>query len=210
MSIPYFATFVLLGSGVYLVYRLRQVSARFAALQHAHQDLLESRNLLLTRAYYDHLTGLANRSLLDDRFLRAVTRAKRHQIPFALVMVDLNNFKHINDAYGHLAGDQVLIEVSNRLREAVRASDTVARFGGDEFVLIVESLETRQELSRIGCHLMDLLGDRVVLDNGVSLSVSASLGFAVYPDDGEQLSDLLAIADQAMYHCKSSGLMPLF
>lgn len=211
MPIAYFSLLLLLLAAVaFLAFRLRQFDARFAALQQKHAELQANRNMLLTHAYFDHLTGLANRSLLEDRFRLAVERAKRSQVPFALVMVDLNNFKQINDVHGHIAGDEILVAVSRRLQKTVRASDTVARFGGDEFVLIVESLETRQELGNIGSKLIDMLGERVPLQSGSTVSVGASLGFAIYPGDGQQLSEMLAVADRAMYDCKSSGMMPLF
>jgi len=125
-------------------------------------------------------------------------------------MVDLNRFKEINDTYGHAAGDLVLITVSQRLVDTVRASDTVARFGGDEFVVILDSIGDRQELSRIGQMLVDILSQRVTLESGVGVSVGVSIGFALYPEDGHDMEELLEVADQAMYQCKTSGLTPLF
>ena len=190
--------------------QLRQVHLQMADLQAQYHALRKSRDLLISHAYFDHLTGLANRTLLDDRFKLAVERAKRNQIPFALVMIDLNNFKHINDGLGHLAGDEILVKVSKRLVETVRASDTVARFGGDEFVLIVESIAKGMEFGNIGTKLIDVLGESVKLDSGAVVSIGASVGFAVYPTDGVTLTEMLDVADKAMYSCKSSGMMPLF
>jgi diguanylate cyclase (GGDEF)-like protein len=165
---------------------------------------------LKERAYYDHLTGLANRSLLIDRFHLAIERSKRSRVPFAAVMIDLNNFKAINDSHGHAAGDQVLVAIGKRLMDTVRASDTVSRLGGDEFVLIIESIEDRRELAQIGQKLIDMLAEKVVLDSGTVVSVGGSLGFAMYPGDGASMETMLHVADQAMYDCKTSGLMPLF
>ena len=195
---------------VYQFWRLRRLTTHIVALRQQCLELQESRNLLLTHAYFDHLTGLANRSLLEDRFRLAVERSKRSQVPFALIMVDLNNFKPINDAHGHMAGDQVLVVIGKRLEKMVRGSDTVARFGGDEFVLIVEALETRQELGSIGSKLIDMLGERIALESGQTVSVGASIGFAVYPADGQDLNSMLNVADKAMYDCKTSGMMSLF
>jgi diguanylate cyclase (GGDEF)-like protein len=124
-------------------------------------------------------------------------------------MIDLNDFKSINDLYGHTAGDVVLIATARRLRAAVRASDTVARFGGDEFVLIIESIEDPQAMVHMGEKLFDSLAEPITLDIGVLAKISASIGMAIYPDDGANLNDLLNVADQAMYQCKSTGFMSL-
>lgn len=211
MSLAFFTVLIVLIAVIAaLAWHQHRLRRRCAGLEHQCLELQETRNRLLTHAYFDHLTGLANRSLLEDRFRLAVERSKRSQSPFALVMVDLNNFKHINDTHGHIAGDQVLVAVSKRLLKTVRASDTVSRFGGDEFILIVEAIDTRLELGNIGSKLIDMLGERILLESGTSVSVGASLGFAIYPGDGQSLSELLSVADKAMYDCKSSGMMPLF
>ncbi len=187
--------------------RARKVQSH---LQQALTALQSSEHALKERAYYDHLTGLANRALLADRFNLAIERSKRSRVPFAAVMIDLNNFKSINDSYGHAAGDQVLVTVGKRLLETVRASDTVSRLGGDEFVLLIESVEDRHELAHIGQKLINLLDNKVSLESGEAVSVGGSLGFAVYPADGDSMETMLEVADQAMYECKTSGLMPLF
>jgi diguanylate cyclase (GGDEF)-like protein len=144
-----------------------------------------------------------------DRFQRAMQHSKRSQKQFAVLMVDLNKFKAINDTYGHAAGDTVLITVAQRLSAAVRSSDTVARLGGDEFVLIIESIVEREQVIALGHKLIELLSEKVTLDSGEVVSLGGSIGFAWYPKDGENLKDILAVADQAMYFCKTSGLMPL-
>ena len=194
-----------------LTRQLQHSRRQVAALEQRYRELEENRNRLVNHAYFDHLTGLANRSLLDDRFQLAVERAKRSQLPFALIMIDLNDFKAVNDKLGHLTGDQLLVAVSRRLVQAVRASDTVARFGGDEFVLIVESNSPAPEfVGPIALKLIDVLAAPVSLAGGQSLGVSASIGCAVYPRDGETQVELLSVADRAMYNCKTSGMMPLF
>ena len=122
---------------------------------------------------------------------------------------DLNGFKQINDYYSHAAGDAVLITMGKRLVGSVRACDTVARLGGDEFVLLIEDIENQQELTQIGKKLLETLSAPMPLNAGVVLNVSASIGLALYPEDGAEMEDLLHTADVAMYECKSSGLMPL-
>lgn len=185
------------------------VSQRVQALQTEIALLLAREQLLKAQAHHDDLTGLANRILLADRFHLAVERAKRSGKSFALFMIDLNDFKNINDHCGHAAGDAVLITVARRLVGAVRASDTVARLGGDEFVLIIESIEEPQELVHLGQKLIATLAETIALDSGTVLNVGASAGLAVYPDDGVEMNDLLCIADHAMYECKFTGSMSL-
>ena len=135
--------------------------------------------------------------------------ARRSHKKFAVLMLDLNKFKSINDTYGHAAGDKVLVAVSQRLVSIVRESDTVARLGGDEFVLIVESINERAQLEALGRKLMDVVSQDLILDSGQTVAVGASVGYAWYPKDGDSLRDILEVADQAMYTCKASGLMPL-
>ncbi|MDO8252813.1 MAG: GGDEF domain-containing protein [Rhodoferax sp.] len=185
------------------------VARRVQGLQNEIADLRATEMSLRIQAHHDDLTGLANRILLADRFHSAVERAKRSGKSFALLMIDLNDFKTVNDDYGHAAGDAVLVTMARRLVGAVRASDTVARLGGDEFVLIVESFEDPQELVQIGLKLVASLSDPITLDPGVSVSVSASVGLGLYPDHGADMNDLLCVADHAMYECKSTGQMSL-
>ncbi len=180
-----------------------QLRQSIAAMQVAESTLKE-------QAYYDYLTGLPNRALLADRFHLAIERSKRSRKPFAAVMIDLNNFKSINDSHGHAAGDAVLVVMGKRLLETVRSSDTVSRLGGDEFVLVIEAIEDRSELAQIGQKLIDMLSEKVTLESGVDVSLGGSLGFALYPTDGATMESMLHVADQAMYDCKTSGMMPLF
>ena len=191
-----------------LVY-LRKLRARNLILQDEVASLLRAEAFLKEQAYRDSLTGLANRLLLSDRARVVIERSKRSQATFALLMVDLNDFKAINDTFGHAAGDEVLIIAARRLVSAVRASDTVARLGGDEFVLIIESVDDPRELIQLGRKLIDTLSDVITLESGINVHVGASVGFALYPKDGSEVSDLLHVADKGMYDCKVSGLMEL-
>lgn len=164
---------------------------------------------LKNKAYSDALTGLANRLLLADRFEITASRSKRQSSPFALLMIDLNAFKAVNDNYGHAAGDRVLVTVAKRLMETVRASDTVARVGGDEFVLLIESFKNSDELVHLGRKLVNSISQPIAIGNGVNVQVGASVGFALWPKNGASMEDLLNVADQGMYDCKISGLMEL-
>lgn len=197
-------------ASVVLLIRLRHAREDGVQLHQAIAKLEHDKQVLSAQAYFDPLTGLANRALLADRFRFAIERSKRSKIPFAVVMIDLNGFKAINDNYGHAGGDHVLVTLGKRLLDSVRASDTVARFGGDEFVLLIESVQMRQELEAICEKLIEALGSRVTLPSGQEVSAGGSIGFALFPDDGLNMDDLIHVADDAMYVCKSSGLMPLF
>lgn len=194
---------------LYLGLRLRRVLARSVRLKKHLVKLKDAERALRKSAFLDPLTGLANRLLLMDRFEVAMRHARRSHKKFAVLMLDLNKFKSINDTYGHAAGDKVLVAVSQRLVSIVRESDTVARLGGDEFVLIVESINERAQLEALGRKLMDVVSQDLILDSGQTVAVGASVGYAWYPKDGDSLRDILEVADQAMYTCKASGLMPL-
>lgn len=189
--------------------RLRRAQDRNRQLQKYVAKLQDAERSLKKHAFFDPLTGLANRLLLIDRFELAMRHSKRSLKQFAVLMVDLNKFKAINDNYGHAAGDTVLIAVAQRLVAIVRSSDTVARLGGDEFVLIIESITEREQVVALGQKLIDVLSESVTLDSGDVVQVGGSVGYAWYPKDGENLRDILDVADQAMYFCKTSGLMPL-
>jgi diguanylate cyclase (GGDEF)-like protein len=152
-------------------------------------------------ALHDELTGLPNRRLFADRLTNAIERADRMQSRLALLILDLNGFKIINDTMGHQAGDQVLREVSAHLRKSVRASDTLARLGGDEFIIVATDLGIDQTLDHFMASVRSAM-ERPVLIEGQSMMVSASLGMAIYPDDADDSIKLLRIADQRMYALK--------
>jgi diguanylate cyclase len=198
------------GSCAAMSFRLRAIRAALQPLQARVTELESANAALASQAYFDPLTGLANRSLLADRFRLAVERARRNKTAFAVAMIDLNRFKEINDTHGHAAGDAALVCLGQRLVETVRASDTVARFGGDEFVLLIESVSDRRELGNLGLKLVDALSHTLQLPSGDEVNLGGSVGFGLYPTDGWELDDLLHVADQAMYEYKSSGLLPLF
>ncbi|MDP3083165.1 MAG: PAS domain S-box protein [Rubrivivax sp.] len=164
----------------------------------------EAQQRALRLATHDNLTGLPNRALLADRVQQAIAQHARERVPFALLFIDLDGFKLVNDRRGHQAGDEVLRQVARRLGERVRGVDTVARIGGDEFVVLLAGLADRSLASEIAGELVDAVRQPVELPDG-PCAVGASVGIAVHPQDGDDLAALLASADQAMYEAKRAG-----
>ena len=158
-------------------------------------------------AHYDQLTGLPNRTLLLDRFNQATARAARQHKQVALLFLDLDEFKSVNDVLGHAAGDQLLQQVAARLTATIRTSDTACRYGGDEFVILLPELECRESAvaatEKIRAHL-----STPYLVGGTSIQVTASIGLAVYPTDGSELGDLIQQSDAGMYCNKACGPAP--
>ena len=161
------------------------------------------------RALHDPLTDMANRNLFFDRLRQALHAAKRETAQLALVMLDLDGFKEINDKYGHSVGDQVLKEMGHRLSAGLRATDTVARIGGDEFAWILPRISSRDSVQRT--IQKRLAGAREPIFVGVQeLQVGITAGIAIYPDDGRDVDTLLRHADLAMYSAKRHGLAVAF
>jgi len=155
-------------------------------------------------AYYDSLTQLPNRNLFYDRLNHAIAQATRSEGGFALCFIDLDGFKHINDQYGHMAGDELLQAVATRLRETVRESDTVARFGGDEFVVLLEEVTTTADVAHLTQVLLNAIRQPYTL-NEKPVLISSSIGVTLYPQDEQNIRDLLTAADAAMYQSKQAG-----
>lgn len=181
-----------------------RVYERTEELAEANRHLQESEARLQVMAQHDPLTGLPNRSLMFDRLEHAVLRGQRNGASFAVMLIDLDGFKEVNDTYGHVAGDELLIEISDRLRAGVRASDTVARLGGDEFVVVLEDAEHDEYFSTVAEKVLQLIAKPVTLSVGTT-GVGASIGLARFPFDGEAPSLLLSAADEAMYRAKRAG-----
>jgi diguanylate cyclase (GGDEF)-like protein len=153
----------------------------------------------------DPLTGLPNRLLFNDRLNSAITEAHRTSEMFAVLFVDLDRFKNINDSLGHAVGDQVLAAVAKRLRASVRGSDTVARYAGDEFTLILRHIVQREDVVRIAEKIVRAMEAPLQLAGGLELNMTASLGLSFYPDDATDAERLLKHADVAMYSAKGMG-----
>ncbi|MCU7996704.1 PAS domain S-box protein [Shewanella glacialipiscicola] len=164
----------------------------------AHQRQLER------IAHYDALTNLPNRTLLADRLTQSMSRSERQNSLVAVAFLDLDRFKKINDRYGHIIGDELLIVVSTRLKEALRNEDTLARIGGDEFVAVMENIGTVADCEPILERMLRAASDPIDI-NGIRLEVSASIGVAIYPEDGADADQLMRNADQAMYAAKQQG-----
>lgn len=160
---------------------------------------------LAHRAHYDSLTGLVNRALFYDRLNHALARARRYHNRMAVLFVDIDDFKSINDAHGHAIGDQVLCVIAEGLRRAVRQSDTVARMGGDEFTILAEQVGGGEEAQLIAQKILDLVGQPILLPSGILIEVGLSVGVSVFPDDGRDGRALIDLADSAMLYAKRLG-----
>ena len=156
------------------------------------------------RAFHDTVTGLPNRTLFDDRLGVAITQAERSRRKLAVMFLDLNRFKRVNDRLGHSVGDRLLRAVAQRVRACLRQGDTLSRFGGDEFTLLVPSVRSRGVVERIAGKILDCFDAPFVID-GRRLRVGASIGIALYPEAGERGDALIEAADIAMYHAKDQG-----
>ena len=181
------------GVATHLMAICQDVTARRAAEEHATH-----------LSQHDGLTGLPNRSLLRDRLQRTVLQAVRDRSRLALLFIDLDRFKEVNDSLGHEAGDDLLRLVAQRLKQAVRDSDTVGRLGGDEFVVLLPQLHSADEARRVADKLLQTMQAPFSLRN-TPVTVSASIGVSLYPDDGQDGDELMRHADSAMYRAKGSG-----
>lgn len=167
-------------------------------------DRVRAEKRIRHNAYHDSLTGLPNRALFQDRLAQEVGRARRAGSNSALLLLDLDRFKTINDTLGHAAGDRLLVEVAGRLKARARKGDTIARLGGDEFVLIISELRFKEDAVIVAEHLLELLKPPIQIDEH-DLHVSASIGVALFPDDGEDGDSLMKSADMALYRAKELG-----
>ena len=175
-----------------------------ARILRANAELVNALGTIQDMATHDSLTGLHNRASLTDALGHAVSKARRLDEKLAIYFIDLDGFKSVNDTLGHAAGDELLREISLRLRTRVRQSDLVARLGGDEFVVMVESVSDRLTLPLLASKLLAAIAEPMPL-YGHEVSVTASIGIAVFPDDGDDVSTLLANGDIAMYRAKALG-----
>ncbi|MFC2050578.1 PAS domain S-box protein, partial [Chloroflexota bacterium] len=159
---------------------------------------------LTEMATHDALTGLPNRTLLSDRFTIALALSRRTRTRLAVLMLDLDRFKAVNDSMGHSVGDKLLKAVGKRLKVTMRKSDTVARIGGDEFVLVLPQVPHAEEAARFAQRVLDVFREPFVLD-GQRLHITTSIGIAIYPEGGKDIESLLKNADTAMYWAKEQG-----
>lgn len=155
-------------------------------------------------AHKDALTGLANRSMLTQMAAQAIHHARSQPYSLAIMFIDLDDFKAVNDAYGHAVGDQLLIEVANRMDGLLRASDQVARIAGDEFVVLLTGTTLKSDIERIGHKIIQALSEPMVID-GHQCMIGASIGVARFPENGDDFESLLKAADTVMYRVKRNG-----
>jgi diguanylate cyclase (GGDEF)-like protein len=168
------------------------------------QALLKQKDILEHQAYHDSLTGLPNRVLFHDRLTQAIKKAKRNNTKIALLFIDLDHFKEINDSFGHEIGDKVLKSVSKKLSDAIRVEDTASRLGGDEFTVIIDDLTKEQDATRAAKKILEVLEQPVFIEEN-KLYISSSIGISIYPDDGLTSQSLLKYSDIAMYKAKNKG-----
>jgi len=173
-------------------------------LEKSNLDLENANSALKLSAHYDPLTGLPNRNLLADRIEQAVTRSLRNEKFVAIAFIDLDGFKAVNDKHGHNVGDEVLKQVSNQLMQVLREGDTLSRFGGDEFVAVIDDLSTPSESDLVVSRMLESVSATLVVQEKV-LQISASIGITFYPPDSTSPDQLLRHADQAMYMAKQQG-----
>ncbi|HOV91331.1 MAG TPA: diguanylate cyclase [Syntrophorhabdaceae bacterium] len=164
----------------------------------------EAEEIIKRLAYYDALTGLPNRPLFNDRLSLAMSNADRNKKKVAVMLLDLDRFKQINDTLGHNAGDELLKSVSNRLLKILRKSDTVARMGGDEFLIIVPGISFLEYVESVARKIVNSFRESFIV-NGNVINVTTSIGIAIYPDDGRDVETLIKLADISMYEAKKTG-----
>ena len=159
---------------------------------------------LYFKANYDMLTKLPNRNLLNDRFNLLLSQSKRTSTKLAILFIDLDGFKKINDNYGHNAGDLLLKEISRRLKQSIRDSDTIARWGGDEFIILLNNVGNKDNINIFVNRMIDDCSRPITLDGNIEVSVSSSIGVSIYPNNADNKIELLKLADSAMYRAKNN------
>ncbi|MDQ3369814.1 MAG: GGDEF domain-containing protein [Myxococcota bacterium] len=197
---PAFGVAMLISAMVVLGFALTWSTARAMDLGEAERQRADA--ILLQQAHYDSLTGLPNRALLGDRLRHALARADREGHGVAVLFLDLDGFKRVNDTVGHEAGDAVLKEAALRMLSAVRAVDTAARLGGDEFIVVLEKITSAAEVRMVASRLIDQLGRPYA---GIEARLSVSVGGSLFPQDTREAEGLVKLADAAMYRAKRAG-----
>ncbi len=182
----------------------RSLSAHYVGVFHDITDLRRKDEYIRHLAFHDSLTGLPNRELMGDRLEHALHRARRDGSRLCLMFIDLDRFKSVNDSLGHNVGDLLLVEVARRMAARIRTSDTLARFGGDEFVVLMEDLAEPGHAARLAQVLITQIAQPMQLGDR-HIVIGASCGLAIFPNDGDDAMELMKRADTAMYAAKSAG-----
>ncbi|GJQ49618.1 MAG: GGDEF domain-containing protein [Candidatus Kuenenia stuttgartiensis] len=181
-----------------------QLLERIAILYAIAVQHLWTQEVITHMAYFDEITNFPNRRLFNDRLYVAISNANRYRQRLAVMFLDLDGFKEVNDAFGHQTGDQLLREIAYRLNQTVRKSDTIARMGGDEFTVLLTQVEHESNIISVADKILEAVRQPVVLD-GNTISITISIGIAQYPDNGKDVNTLLKSADIALYRAKESG-----
>ncbi|MCI1966806.1 MAG: GGDEF domain-containing protein [Oscillospiraceae bacterium] len=181
--------------------RIRQLRENISELRLLNQELKQKERSIQRLAYYDHLTGVANRALFYEMAEKFLYAAERNREILGLMFIDVDNFKQINDTYGHEAGDKVLVQVSEILTAATRRNDIVARYGGDEFLILLPQIKEPDNYKIVVSKILRAKRDALV-SNGVSVKICLSFGVSFFPQDGCSVDQLIVKADRAMYVAK--------
>ena len=174
-------------------------------IEHELEELKIEKDIATQASLHDILTGLPNRALFYDRLEHGLEQAKRHDWNLAVMFIDLNKFKEINDEYGHDVGDKVLLTIANRLKNNTRSDDTICRFGGDEFLYLLMEVKNQRAVLKIIKKLIKKI-ELPCDDVGPNLVVKSSIGISLFPKNADNLEDLIKSADQAMYYAKQGKL----
>ena len=189
------------------IYAIKDMQGRVVNRISVFSDITQSKAELETvahQAQHDYLTNLPNRLLFRDRFNQQLAMARRYSKKFAVIYIDLDRFKPVNDTLGHQVGDLLLIAVADRLKAQVREVDTVSRMGGDEFAILISEVTSRNDVTNLADKILTALSQPYALD-GHTINISGSLGISMYPDDGGDMDTIMNKADAAMYQAKRSG-----
>ncbi len=191
--------------------RIAELGVRLVELAKTNESLKreltqrkQAEEKLARQAYYDNLTDLPNRRLFRSHLKQALTLARRNQRRIAVLFVDLDHFKTINDSWGHAVGDRLLQSAAKWLKSCLRASDVVARLGGDEFIILLPEIAQAEDATTVAKKLLSALREPFRIE-GREIFTSASIGISLYPDDGDEAEILMKNADQAMYRVKQDG-----
>ncbi len=199
---PAFGVAMFVGATVAMGMALTWLTAK--AVDRGEAERRRADEITLRLAHFDSLTGLPNRLMFEDRLRQALARARRAGGTVALLFLDLDGFKKVNDILGHAAGDQVLKQVAQRMETALRSVDTAARLGGDEFTIVLEQIKNVNDIEVVAQRLLLLLSQPYLVA-GTEARLSASVGVSIFPTDGQALGELLSQADAAMYRAKRAG-----
>lgn len=192
-------------ASVSLIHDEKGELTHFVALLSDITESKQQQEHLKKQAYFDPLTELPNRVLLEDRLNQAIASAQRHAHWLAICFMDLDGFKQVNDTHGHQAGDELLVCIAQRLKNSLRADDTIARLGGDEFILLLSPVKDLAECKLITKRVLDSVALPIQLDSGHEVQVTGSMGITLYPQDNSAADQLLRHADHAMYEAKKGG-----